>query len=541
MVLPRVLSIFLLISGVSTHFTNIEFSSSDENLEDGVHDNVRIRGGGQLSSSNRNLQLIQSNNNCTNALEIVYDSTTISSTIGVDVDENRSTLQFKCGNGPYTAHLADAIPRLWYKVSGTGDTFRATVCNTASTRKIFVFEGGCGAPGFELKCLAVDQGNPQSDNCAGFNWVSVKDKTYYILVESNGETGSFFDLEVGSAGTALCQSAEEVTVVTDSGKTAITTTRNAFNADEYKDSVAFTCGSTNGVFGASGKRWYKIVGDGRNYTATHLLRSTNTASLSSGWNARTFVFSGSCGIPGINELQCQGFSTGTGQASLSWESIAGETYYIVVETGGGIVLAKDVWGKPNRWSTDTDYAGYNSVLFEAMGESSLATSPVPPPPPTSNPPPDQILGLVSLPISARDIGGQPESDSTRRNLRFTGPSQAPRATMSYGGPDFHSGYVVLRDGNIVGLTVALSEPLTQGEVHFYFQVNGGVASNEALYFTAQDEGSIKILELAEKIPIFAGDLVAVGVRESCFEDDTDTLEPLLPMGNRAGILMTIEY
>uniref|UniRef100_A0A7S3L3X5 VWFA domain-containing protein n=1 Tax=Amphora coffeiformis TaxID=265554 RepID=A0A7S3L3X5_9STRA len=154
--------------------------------------------------------------------------------------------------------------------------------------------------------------------------------------------------------------------------------------------------------------------------------------------------------------------------------------------------------------------------------------------------------LVSLQASANQIGGPVQS--ARRRLRFSNkavaaPSGGQRAIVSYGGPDDHIGDVAMYPGYVVGFTVVLTEPVTEGEVLFCLKINGkALTSNGSLSFTISDDNS-KVLHLPQPVPILAGDRIEIGIRESRFAGDLGTgsvATPLAPAYNTAGILIMME-
>ena len=154
--------------------------------------------------------------------------------------------------------------------------------------------------------------------------------------------------------------------------------------------------------------------------------------------------------------------------------------------------------------------------------------------------------LVALQASANQIGG-PVHSSNRRRLRFNDvPSKvksSQRAVLSYGGPDDHMGDVVLFPGYVIGFTVVLSEPITEGQVIFCLKINGKVAmDNGSLSFTTSD-GNSKVLHLQQPVPILAGDLSEIDIHESRFPGDLQPgsmVESVAPAYNTAGILIMIE-
>lgn len=113
------------------------------------------------------------NDECSGAVSVeVNGDTTLGSTLNSNVDTIPNQ---ECG-GEVSA------PGVWYSVKGNGGTLTASLCeNTDYDTRISVFEGTCDS----LQCVG---GN--DDFCllqSAYEWSSVQEKTYYILVRRTVE------------------------------------------------------------------------------------------------------------------------------------------------------------------------------------------------------------------------------------------------------------------------------------------------------------------------------------------------------------------
>lgn len=85
---------------------------------------------------------------------------------------------------------------VWYRVTGNGRMYTASLCGSSYDSKISVFCGPCG----QLICVASND-----DDCglqSEVDWCSANGETYYILVHGfNGAVGTF-NLRVSTASTA---------------------------------------------------------------------------------------------------------------------------------------------------------------------------------------------------------------------------------------------------------------------------------------------------------------------------------------------------
>jgi len=160
------------------------------------------------------------------------------------------------------------------------------------------------------------------------SWDSVDGETYLILVHGyGGETGDF-DLSVtvlggsvppippiGGGDNDLCVDAVDVN--TSPGSTVVVqgSTATATLDDTFSD-----CGTSITSPGV----WYRVSGNGGSFTA-------GTCGGAS-WDTKLSVYSGTCGsnqcVVGVDD------SCGL-QQEVSWDSVDGETYMILVHGFGG--------------------------------------------------------------------------------------------------------------------------------------------------------------------------------------------------------------
>jgi hypothetical protein len=222
---------------------------------------------------------------------------------------------------------------VWYTIIGTGNKIEVTAEGLAGLPILVSVLGGPGCD--SLSCLVSSMMPTGQRGFVGFN--STLDVKYYILVHGLKATvGPFkisaFDLgnqakdeslptssptsaptPPPTPGNDLCASALEVTSGTmyegsTSGATIDTTITN--NCKGYSNLGP-------GV-------WHKLVGNGNIWTLTHSETYTDEVTVS--------VYSGSC-----EALQClSSYSSAVEYlAPITWGTIAGKSYYILVESNAG--------------------------------------------------------------------------------------------------------------------------------------------------------------------------------------------------------------
>ena len=96
-------------------------------------------------------------------------------------------------DGVATCGTTQGQPGVWYRISGNGDDYVASLCNTSWDSKISIYSGTCSS----LTCVGgVDDNGPScTGTAASYSWSSVAGEVYYILVHSYSSTNPF-DLEV---------------------------------------------------------------------------------------------------------------------------------------------------------------------------------------------------------------------------------------------------------------------------------------------------------------------------------------------------------
>ena len=139
-------------------------------------------------------------------------------------------------------------------------------------------------------------------------------------------------------------------------------------------------------------------------------------------------------------------------------------------------------------------------------------------------------------LKARDVEGDEEED---RILRHGGDVVPKRATVSYGGPKWFSGYMAPYEGRILAITAILKSSIRSGQVSFFFRVNGANHEVETLTFSSSDEIS-KRLELTTPLDVSAGDMIEIGIKETRFVGDFATTESVSPGYNTAGITIMMQ-
>eukprot|EP00977_Amphora_coffeiformis_P024025 scaffold14974_cov195-Amphora_coffeaeformis.AAC.32 len=133
-----------------------------------------------------------------------------------------------------------------------------------------------------------------------------------------------------------------------------------------------------------------------------------------------------------------------------------------------------------------------------------------------------------------------EVEEDERGLRGGFRFPPLRALVHYGGLDNLMGFMPLYDGTILGMTVVLDKAITSGQLGFSFQVNEEDYVDATLVFSSSN-GRSQMLELDSPVPVAAGDLIKIHVRESRFQGDFDTTQNVFPGGNTAGFVLMMQH
>jgi hypothetical protein len=245
------------------------------------------------------------NDNCSRAFGPLKPNSAIE--FGTTVGSSLVTVS-SCGN-------SISEPGVWYTVIGTGETFNASTCNEATNfqARLSIYTGVCG----NLGCVDENYNGYQSGTCqdgaSTISWQSQPKALYFIFVYgAAGATGNFvLDIRsTPSSSFASCNSTS--TMLPTDGSVTLVTTMGASLVN------ASTCGTTKAGYGA----WFYVNGTGRVITA-------DTCNSGSTLDTALSIFTGSC-----DALFCTaGNDNYCGlQSSVSWTSIAGQIYHVLVLT-----------------------------------------------------------------------------------------------------------------------------------------------------------------------------------------------------------------
>jgi hypothetical protein len=225
---------------------------------------------------------------------------------------------------------------VWFTVLGTGDRLSASTCNkyTFFEARVSIFQSrnngivGPSAQCDDLECIDESEGAFYTlcDGSQGslVSWKSTDRQKYYVLVHGNeSENGAFglaMDFQVSND---FCEDAVLVPV----GQTVISGSTISGTVDQVG-----SCGEA--VNSAAGV-WYAVEGTGLSITANICYEATDR-------DLHLSVFEGSCGdlecVSGSSQEDCaDDFElcealTWPPQAGmrLSWNAVAGSTYYIAI-------------------------------------------------------------------------------------------------------------------------------------------------------------------------------------------------------------------
>lgn len=241
---------------------------------------------------------------CATATSIACGQTKTGSNVGVAVSPTPGF----CSTSPGSFGV-------WYKFTGNGNPVTMTTCNASTNfdTKLLVYSGSCTS----LSCVT---GNDDMSGCSfgslrsSVTFTSVNGQTYYVLVTGFGSATGTFGLTVSCAtpvGNDACAGAIPVAC----GGSVSGSTANA-----TVDAVG-TCVTSNTAPGV----WYSVVGTGGIMEATTCDAGTN-------YDTKLSVFTGSC-----SSLSCvtgndddSGCSLSSLRSTVSWNSVAGQTYRILV-------------------------------------------------------------------------------------------------------------------------------------------------------------------------------------------------------------------
>ena len=213
----------------------------------------------------------------------------------------------------------------WYTVVGTGSWLIASTCHAGTDfgARIEVLAGGCNAGGCTVlrdsECGGGTSGGSENGN--QMVWLSERFELYHILVyKTSFRPGTNFELSVASFTPIQNDDCTAPTTIATTDGTLVmgSTVTATFDADNYAFTGAPACDGTEALHPGV---WYELLGTGDVLLASTCVEETQFAteiSVYTGSSCDTLV----CAVTGrqfCNE-----------KASVYWESVFGETYYILV-------------------------------------------------------------------------------------------------------------------------------------------------------------------------------------------------------------------
>jgi hypothetical protein len=287
------------------------FVHSVDNAEADADADVDTLGDGSLFLNVLNFPQVL-NDDCSTATTASTDGTVISGMTEGARPETNTTDTTPCG-------IESA--GVWYKVTGTGSSLRATTClpGTNHPTQIHVFSGSCGS----LSCISVEANNYAvcsnidiPTNSATVNWRSEEGAEYFVLVSSRDGSVGDFELQVTEfdpVANDQCSDAIDFSL----GSQISGSTMDATNDFPYDSEYCGLPLETAGV-------WYEIEGTGNGISFS--------TCAGNDYNSAISIFTGS----DCKNLQCL-----TGVATLdpscdyagvtaAWLSQNNETYYVYV-------------------------------------------------------------------------------------------------------------------------------------------------------------------------------------------------------------------
>lgn len=270
--------------------------------------------GGALSSVQAQ---IPPNDECRNAISI-FDGNTYQGNIKSASPDN----------APFCV-VANNLPGVWYKCTGTGQPVTISLCNAAGfDSKISVFSGMCG----RFTCVT---GNDDSPGCSGFtsevNFNTRTGMDYYILVHGDPRFSGAFTMTVGQARQAAPNNDECTNATPISCGDTVTASTFEATVDVTAPSCPLRVGPAISV--TSPGVWYSFVGTGD-------FVQLNTCG-GSNFDTKLSVYEGGCGGLTCVTANDDFFGCGSNlQSQVDFCSEPGVTYHVLVH-GSNVVAGSD--------------------------------------------------------------------------------------------------------------------------------------------------------------------------------------------------------
>ncbi|WP_162128177.1 T9SS-dependent choice-of-anchor J family protein [Flavobacterium phycosphaerae] len=210
---------------------------------------------------------------------------------------------------------------VWYSFEATATTHRISLTNVSGSTTDMYHSLWTGSDCGSLTLVAGSCSDGDTSNPSGLT----VGQTYFVRVNTYTATGgqdSTFNICIGTPPPPPtnddCSGAIDVAC----GSTTIGTTEGTTNENMPVCGIAnVTTQNTNGV-------WYKYTGDGSEVTVT-----TCSPTITTG-DSRIAVYTGSCGsltcIGGNDDATAAGCSTNTLASNVTFTTVAGTDYYILV-------------------------------------------------------------------------------------------------------------------------------------------------------------------------------------------------------------------
>lgn len=277
---------------------------------------VRLGSDGQYIVTVHDEGACPTNDTCDQARDIEIGEAIVTTNLGMTHDASACTTdQIRYG--------------AWFRVTGNGRVLSFTTCGPTSglDTRIEVYTGTCA----ERVCVGQSQtAEPActSSQAARVRLCSILGAEYWILVGTDGQfptSPGMFQLSVIDEGECPTNTACATAVSVPIGSTV-----PGHNANSMPQQVPF-CG---GYVTLENAVWFTFIGTGNRLNAS-------TCGDTSGLDARITVFSGSCdnltciGANGDTQSTC----TPASSTSVQFCSIAGQTYYALVNNPYGVTSA----------------------------------------------------------------------------------------------------------------------------------------------------------------------------------------------------------
>ena len=254
--------------------------------------------------------------------QILNDDCDNAVTAFIDVVIEGTTAGARPETKPNDAPCGIESAGVWYKVTGTGRSLRATTClpGTNHATQIHVFSGSCES----LSCISVEANNyiacsnplATSTYSATVNWYAEKDNEYFVLVGSRDGSIGNFELEItpfDPVSNDQCSDATSLSLDSQiSGSTTDATVDFPYESEH--------CGLSLDTVGV----WYLLEGTGNGMSFT--------TCTGNDYNSAVSIFTGS----DCNNLKClTGVATRDPSCdyagvTAAWMSEINETYYVYV-------------------------------------------------------------------------------------------------------------------------------------------------------------------------------------------------------------------